>query len=103
MNKNLSIILTIDKNKLSVLLEKSFRNRYSIPATKKLNTVLKVSKIPFTANVAVVHGGLNFSYDYYSLFAKHKDDFAKTEVNIFIPYTDLQDLLKPGFKDRIGM
>jgi hypothetical protein len=91
-----------DDNSLSNKLKAAYIRRYDMPPSKNTST-LKVNKIPVTKNIALVHKGINFSYDHEQLLKPDKEAFGLSEVNIFIPYTDLKDLLKPEFKKRIGM
>ncbi len=91
-----------DTNSLSNKLKAAYVKRYDMPPSNKVSS-LQVDKIPVSKNIALVHKGINFSYDHEQLLKPDKEAFGLSEVNIFIPYTELKDLLKPEFKKRIGM
>ena len=101
---DLKDILNVDNAKLSKLLENALREKYKLDKNKSLNTWLLVSKIPVTKNFALGHKGIYFTYNSGELYKSKPGSWnARNELSIFLPYDQLQSMLKPEFKKRLAL
>ena len=94
-------VLNIDTNQIAALLEKVVRKTMEIPDDKPLGTegeYLLVDTIPPTENFIISDRGLTFCYAPYEIAP-----FTTGEVYLFLPYTQLDPMLKEDFKKRIGL
>jgi hypothetical protein len=98
----LSDVITVNKEVLLPILEKAFRKKYQLPADKKLGDVFLGETMPFTDNFILSGKGITFSYSPAKLFRDSEDISDLQEMRIFIPYDELNSLLVPGFRMRIG-
>jgi hypothetical protein len=89
-------MLVANTNVLSPLLEKELRKKYKLDPSKDLKTWLLKSKIPVTSNAYPAHKGIVFTYNPGELL-------PNDNVDIFLSYDDLRNLLTEDFKKRIGM
>lgn len=88
------IISEAGVKQLPRLLEKYFRKAYNVPAKSKLTDAgLFETKIESNENFCVTGKGLFFSYAPYEI-----GPYAMGEITIFIPFSELQNYLKPKFK-----
>lgn len=88
------IIGETGEKQLPRLLEKYFRKAYNVPAVSKLTDAgLFENKIENNENFCVTGKGLFFSYAPYEI-----GPYAMGEITIFIPFSELQNYLKPKFR-----
>lgn len=106
MNKKklkLGDILDVNNELLTSLLEKAFRKKYQLDPGKKLNDLFIDGKLPMTDNFILVNKGLIFSYCPAKIFKDGEDISELQEMRIFLSYDELENILKPIFKKRIGL
>jgi hypothetical protein len=99
LNKKLSladIITAAGKTKLAGSLEKYFRKAYKLKPADPLTEILFENKIAPNDNFYVTEKGIGFCYVPYEIAS-----YAMGEINIFIPFTELNSYLQPGFKKLI--
>jgi Protein of unknown function (DUF3298)/Deacetylase PdaC len=91
----LADVITVGgKKPLGALLEKFFRKDFKLSAGQALSEAgLFEDKIAPTENFFLTGKGIGFGYQPYEI-----GPYAMGEIVIFIPYTELSGLLKPGFK-----
>jgi hypothetical protein len=82
------------KKVLRSLLEKNFRKQYDLKPVDSLSEGgLFENKIEPNENFYVTGKGIGFCYNPYEI-----GPYAMGEINIFIPFTDLENYLKESFK-----
>jgi len=82
---------------LPKLLEKTFRRRYGLSEKEELTAGgLFENKIEPNNNFYVTGKGIGFNYVPYEI-----GPYAMGEINLFIPFTELNAYLQPGFKKLI--
>ena len=92
-----NVITVAGQKQLSKLLEKSFRKAYSVKDKDSLSEGgLFENKISPNDNFYVTAKGIGFCYNPYEI-----GPFAMGEINLFIPFTELNVYLQPGFKKLI--
>jgi hypothetical protein len=91
-------ILTVDSVKLQTLLEAAGRKYYNMPPTTKLEENFLVDRIMPNGNIYITGTGIMFVYNQYEIAS-----YAQGVIPLFIPYAKINDLLKPGFKQRMGL
>lgn len=89
------ILMPATKHKVEQLLDAAVRVRFHIAKTAKLSSdeggELLVKKVELTENFYLTGKGIGFNYTPYEIAA-----YAYGEVNLFIPYSKLKGLLRPG-------
>ena len=91
------IITSAGKKQLSKLLEKYFRKTYSLKDTDSLGAGgLFENKIEPNNNFYVTEKGIGFNYVPYEI-----GPFSMGEINIFIPFSELKNYLRPAFRKLI--
>jgi hypothetical protein len=93
-----NIITEGGKKQLRTLLEKNFRKQYNLKPTDSLTDEggLFENKIEPNKNFYITGKGIGFCYNPYEI-----GPYAMGEIDIFIPFTDLKNYLKEGFKRLI--
>jgi len=84
-----SDIFTADSATLSALLTKEAEKIYGL--------TLSVKSVPYNSNFYFDNAGITFSYDPYEIAS-----FAEGQILVFIPYSELKDMLKPSFIKRMN-
>jgi hypothetical protein len=89
------VVLPAGKRKLNMLLEKYFRKSRGLNPGDALSEKggLFENKIEAGDNFYLTGKGITFSYTPYEIAP-----YAAGEIQVFIPYTDMKDLLQPGMK-----
>ena len=89
------VVLPAGKRKLNMLLEKYFRKSRGLKPGDALSEKggLFENKIEAGDNFYLTGKGITFSYTPYEIAP-----YAAGEIQVFIPYTDMKDLLQPGMK-----
>lgn len=96
-------LLEPQKEALAALLEKTFRKKYDLEPGKKLADLFATDTMPLTDNIIPVDKGLLFSYYPAKIFKDSEDISELAEMRLFVPYEELQSMLKPDFKNRMGL
>jgi hypothetical protein len=100
-NRELSINDVLDSaachNQLQTLLEKKFRTAYNVKKEEKLSEYLFNDTISLTNNISLTSKGIRFNYNPYEI-----GSYAMGEIQLFIPYKELNSYLRPEFKKLIG-
>jgi len=91
-------IMTVDSIKLQSLLEAAGRRYFNMSTTTKLEENFLVDRIMPNGNLYITGTGIMFVYNQYEIAS-----YAQGVIPLFIPYTKIKDLLKPEFKERIGL
>lgn len=94
----LSDILNVDTFQLNSMLEQKVRSLFKFGSGEKLGERLLVDTIPPTDNFIFSDAGLSFYYNQYEIAS-----YADGPVTLFLSYTQLKDMLKPGFKKRLKL
>ncbi len=94
----LNDILNIDSVRLIPILERNFRKQARLTASEPLNKILFEKHLSLTNNFYFTDKGIGFVYNPYEIAA-----YAQGIINIFVPYTDLQPYLDPGFAKRMQL
>jgi hypothetical protein len=95
---DLSDLIKIDTQQINQLLSQEARKYFKISANDTLGNYLLVSEIPPTNNIIITGKGLTFCYDPGEIAG-----YAFGEVDLFLPYNKLSDMLKPDFKKRMNL
>jgi hypothetical protein len=96
-------VLVPNNDALTGLLENAFRKKYRIEPGKKLSDLFISDKMPLTDNFIIVNKGLIFSYSPTKIFRDDQDISQLQEMRLFLSYDELNTMLKPEFKNRIGL
>ena len=91
-------IMTVDSNKLNLLLDAEARRYFAIASTESFEDRLLTDKVLPNGNICITPTGINFVYNPYEIAS-----YADGIITLFIPYSQLKDLLKPEFKQRMGL
>lgn len=91
-------VMTVDSNKLNLLLDAEARRYFAIAATESFEDRLLTDKVLPNGNICITPTGINFVYNPYEIAS-----YADGIITLFLPYSQLKDLLKPEFKQRIGI
>ena len=83
---------------LPLLLEKKFRAAYGVKPTEKLSDYLFNNVISPTENFMLTSKGIGFQYVPYAI-----GSYAMGQIQLYIPFKELQSCLKPEFKQLIGL
>ena len=94
----LADVLIMDSAKISPILEKVLRKDRKIPSSNKLSTVLFEDYILPNENFYFNLMGIVFYYNPYEIAP-----YVYGDTEIFIPFSSISDLLKPEFKERMGI
>ncbi len=87
------VLVPAGSKALPQLLAQSFRRQYGLkPADKLTDGGLSENTIKPTDNFFVTGKGIGFNYVPYEI-----GPYAMGEILLFIPFTDLKDLLQPAF------
>lgn len=101
-NRRLKLSDIIDtiaaKKTLEKLLEKEFLKKFPLEKDEKISDVLLAEKITATENFALNGKGIAFNYDPYEIAA-----YVYGQINLFIPYKQIQPFLNPRFKKLMGL
>ena len=90
----LNDIITIEgRKKLSAFLAKALRIQFKLKPTEPLTEVLFENTIAPTENFYLTGKGIGFSYSPYEVAA-----YALGEINLFIPFKELETYLQPTIK-----
>jgi hypothetical protein len=85
-------------SQLQTLLEKKFRTAYNVKKEEKIADYLLTDVIPVTDNFSLTSKGITFNYNPYEI-----GSYAMGEIRIYIPYKELNNCLKPEFKQLMGL
>jgi len=99
----LNDVLDVNNDILTPLLEKAFIKKYQLEPGKKLSDLFISDKMPLTDNFIIVNKGLIFSYCPTKIFHDDQDISELQEMRLFLSYDELGSMLKPEFKNRIGL
>jgi len=84
--------------KLQPKLEASFRKQFNLqPGDPLTDGGLLENKIEANDNICVTGSGLEFVYNPYEI-----GPYAMGEIDLFIPFTELTEYLKPDFKNLLN-
>lgn len=93
----LTDIVTADgKKRLSALLAKSVRAQFRLKPSAPLTEVLFENRITPNQNFYITGKGIGFSYNPYEIAA-----YAFGEINVFIPFKEIETNLLPSFKQLL--
>ncbi len=87
------IITAEGKVKLNTLLAKALRTQFKLKPADPLTEVLFENKIAPNQNFYITGKGIGFSYSPYEIAA-----YALGEINLFIPFKEIETSLQPSFK-----
>jgi hypothetical protein len=87
------VISAEGKKKLSAMLAKAVRTQFKLKPSAPLTEVLFENRIVPNQNFYVTGKGIGFSYNPYEIAA-----YAFGEINVFIPFKELEASLLPSFK-----
>lgn len=89
------VVLPGKKAKLDALLEKHFRKSRKLKPAESLSEVggLFENKIEANNNFYITGKGIVFNYSPYEIAP-----YASGEIQVFIPFSDMSDILQPAFK-----
>lgn len=91
-------IMTVDSAKLQTILEKQARKAFDIPEGDKLSDGLLTDRVMPNGNFYITNTGITFVYNPYEIAA-----YAYGIASFFIPYTQIKELLKPEFVQRMQL
>lgn len=91
-------ILAGDEKKLIQLLEVEARKRYNAKPGEPLNSYMLVEELHVPEQFYITNKGITFVYGIYEVAA-----YVEGEINLFIPYSKIMDMLSPAFKQRMGL
>lgn len=91
-------IMLVDTAKLVPLLNTETRKLYSMKEEEPLNEYLLADELYVPGQFYISHKGITFVYTIYEI-APYSDG----EVNLFIPYNKITDMLTPWFKQRMRL
>lgn len=94
---NLEDIVT-DSLALQPLLNEAARKCFNLKPEQSLTSRLMVQDVPPTGNVCVLNTGLAFIYNPYEIAS-----YAEGEVWLYLPWQQVQLLLRPAFRDRMDL
>lgn len=80
------------ETKITSSLEKAVRSRFGLKAKEALSSVLFEDAIAATENFGLTGKGVIFNYPPYEIAA-----YAAGEIRLFVPYSEIKDLLQPAF------
>ena len=83
------------EEKIAPALERAARNRLGIPKSEPLGSALFSDEIEPTENFGLTGKGIIFNYPPYEIAA-----YALGEIRLFVPYSEVSDMLRPEFKSR---
>lgn len=91
-------IMTVDSNKLKVLLDIAARRYFRTGDTAALQERLLVNEIPITGNIYLTPAGIVFCYQPYEIAS-----YADGVIPLFISYRELKDMLHDTFRKRMRL
>jgi hypothetical protein len=80
------------ETKITSSLEKAVRSRFGLKAKEALSSVLFEDAIAATENFGLTGKGVIFNYPPYEIAA-----YAAGEIRLFVPYSEIKNLLQPAF------
>jgi len=80
------------ETKITPALEKAVRSRFGLKAKEALSSVLFEDAIGATENFGLTGKGVIFNYPPYEIAA-----YAAGEIRLFVPYSEIKNLLQPAF------
>jgi hypothetical protein len=93
--KQLMLSDIVDKDDslaLNVLLEDKFRKLYKLKPTDELSSILFENSIKANDNFYITEKGIGFTYNPYAIAA-----YVYGEISLFIPFSQMNGLLKDDF------
>lgn len=94
----LSDVMNIDTARLVVLLERKARDMFGMNNAEPLTSQMLAEELYVPSNFYITNKGVVFVYGTYEIAS-----YADGEINLFIPYEQLMDLLTPAFKKRMKL
>lgn len=94
-------ILKINDRWLSAMIEASFRAKYNMGNTAKLNQWLTIDRLPVSQKFSLSPRGIIFYYDKKSLIKDKSLVFYEPDFSIFVSYDQLRSMMKKDFAARI--
>lgn len=94
----LSDVISADSTRLQPIVEKAFRKQQGLKPTDSLNTILFENHLATTQNFYYTNKGIGFYYFPYEVAA-----YAFGPIQVFVPFTDLKQYLKPDFTKRMNL
>ncbi len=91
-------VMTVDSNKLNLLLDQEARRYFAMAPTETFEDRLLTDKVLPNGNICITPTGINFVYNPYEIAS-----YADGIITLFLPYSQIKDLLKPAFKQRMGL
>lgn len=91
-------VMTVDSAKTSALLDAAARRRYGMAADEKLSGNYFEETIRLNGNFYLTHKGITFCYNPYEIAS-----YAQGQIYLFIPYSQIMDLLTPAFRERMKL
>ena len=91
-------VITADSNQLRPLLEKNFRTQAHLTTSQPLTEYLFENRLMPNDNFYFSDKGIGFLYNPYEIAA-----YALGQINVFIPYTELKQYIRPGFAKRMNL
>lgn len=91
-------IMTVDSNKLKMLLDMAARRYFHTGDTSALQERLLVNEIPLTENIYLTPAGIVFCYQPYEIAS-----YADGVIPLFISYRELKDMLQDAFRKRMHL
>lgn len=94
----LNDIMNVDTAVILPLIEKQIRKDFEIGKGQMLSTRLLSDDIYIPSNFYISNKGITFVYGLYEIAS-----YADGMVNVFVPYDKVMNLLRPEFKQRMGL
>lgn len=94
----LNEMITVDSAKLIAALDRKAREYFKVPAGKPISGPLFVDKMYVPDDYFITSKGIMFNYWPYAIAS-----YAEGEIKLFVPYSEIASLLKPAFKQRMGI
>jgi len=91
-------VIAADSSQLRTLLEKNFRAQIRLAASRPLTEYLFENRLMPNDNFYFTNKGIGFLYNPYEIAA-----YALGQINVFIPYTELKQYIRPDFAKRMGL
>lgn len=91
-------IMTVDTAAILPLIEKEVRKRFELGKKDKLSSRLFSEDLYIPESFYLGNKGITFVYGLYEIAS-----YADGMIMIFVPYNKMTDLLKPDFKQRMGL
>ncbi|NUO00288.1 MAG: DUF3298 domain-containing protein [Saprospiraceae bacterium] len=85
------------EEKIPVFLERALRRQFNLQSDQALSEVLFEDSIGLTENFGLTGKGIFFNYVPYEIAA-----YAAGEIKLFVPFSEITDLLQPEFVKRLS-